>query len=526
MAFLPPQPATPVAEPLTATLPPPPAIAPRLFTKDSLPPLLAQPPLPVRGEAQGGRIAGAEARFQAGKRLYLEGEIERARREFDAAIDLLLSSPGGLAKRPGMEKRLQELVDLIHRYDVEGLGAGSPEQEPIFERSPLEEIIEMTFPVDPRLRTKVTEEVQATVSQLPLQENDAVLSYINYFTSEKGRRTLISGLRRAGRYRPLISRVLDEEGVPQELIHLAQAESGFQPRAVSRKAATGMWQFVQARGREYGLIQSNYHDDRLDPEQATRAAARHLRDLYNTFGDWYLAIAAYNCGPGAVERAVERTGYADFWELHRRNVLPKETRNYVPIILAMTIMVKNARDYGLENIDPDPPVEYDTIGMSAATNLSLIADITDQPVSVIRDLNPALLKNVAPPGCQLHIPKGTAGFVAAALDLIPPSKRVAWRIHRAADGDTLAGIAKRFGSTVSAITSANAALSEPRSGDLVIVPAAPQASKTVVKRTSSKRSARTSSARRTTPSAARKPAARSVPIAASRKAPVRSARAR
>src|SRR6185369_7634744 len=187
--------------------------------------------------------------------------------------------------------------------------------------------------------------------------NDTVLGYINYF-STRGHRTIVAGIQRSGRYRPMIQRVLDEEGVPQELIHLAQAESGFIPRAVSRAAAGGMWQFLKWRGQQYGLMQTGYTDERMDPEKATRAAARHLRDLYNEFGDWYLAIAAYNCGPGTVERAVERTGYADFWELRARRMLPIETTNYVPIILAMTIMAKNAPEYGLDHITLEAPVEY------------------------------------------------------------------------------------------------------------------------------------------------------------------------
>jgi membrane-bound lytic murein transglycosylase D len=187
--------------------------------------------------------------------------------------------------------------------------------------------------------------------------NDAVLGYINYF-SNRGHKTLLAGLQRSGRYRPMIQRILDEEGIPQEIIHLAQAESGFIPRAVSRAAAGGMWQFLKWRGNQYGLKQTSYTDDRMDPEKATRAAAHHLRDLYHEFGDWYLAIAAYNCGPGTVEKAVERTGYADFWELRARGVLPAETTNYVPIILAMTIMEKNAAGYGSTSLDP---LEYDTV---------------------------------------------------------------------------------------------------------------------------------------------------------------------
>ncbi len=279
------------------------------------------------------------------------------------------------ADREEYEHKLDEMVDAIHRMDLAGLGASAGIEEGQFEKAPLEDILQMTFPVDPKLKDKVREQVAATVSQLPLSVNDAILGYINYF-SGRGHRTLVGGLQRSGRYRPMIQRILDEEGLPQELIHLAQAESGFIPRALSRKAAGGMWQFLKWRGNEYGLQQTRYTDDRMDPEKATRAAARHLRDLYQEFGDWYLAIAAYNCGPVVVEKAVERTGYADFWELRSRGVLPLETTNYVPVILAMTIMEKNAAEYGLDGIQLDPPLAFDTVEVSAPTSLALVSDIT------------------------------------------------------------------------------------------------------------------------------------------------------
>ncbi len=287
------------------------------------------------------------------------------------------------------------MVDAIHRYDLADLGAAAVVEQGKFEKAPLEDILQMTFPVDPKLKDKVREQVAATTSQLPLSVNDAVLGYINYF-SNRGHRTLLAGLQRSGRYRPMIQRILDEEGVPQELIHLAQAESGFIPRAVSRAAAGGMWQFVKWRGNEYGLKQTAYTDDRMDPEKATRAAARHLRDLYNEFGDWYLAIAAYNCGPGTVEKAVERTGYADFWELRARGVLPAETTNYVPIILAMTIMEKNAAEYGIEGFHARSALEYDTVETTAPTSLTLVADILDMPFAELAALNPASLQRHDP----------------------------------------------------------------------------------------------------------------------------------
>ncbi|HUS07257.1 MAG TPA: transglycosylase SLT domain-containing protein, partial [Bryobacteraceae bacterium] len=328
-------------------------------------------------------------------------------------------------------------------------------------------------PVDPNLKPKVKEQMVTTASQLPLEVNDAVLSYIHYFSGERGRKTLIAGLKRAGKYKPLISRILAEEGVPQELIYLAQAESGFLPRAVSNKAATGMWQFVQWRGREYGLNQTAYTDDRLDPEKATRSAARHLRDLYERFGDWYLAIAGYNCGPGGVEKAVQRTGYADFWQLRSRNALPKETTNYVPIILAFTIMAKNAKDYDIDNIEVDRPLEYDTIPMAAPTHLALVADVADHPVSDIRELNPALLGNVAPVNYQLRIPKGTMGSVIAGMESIPEQRRASWRVHRMGQGDTIASIARRYNMPVSTLTAANTS-SSLETGNMLVIPAAAQ----------------------------------------------------
>jgi len=467
-AFLP---STP--HPAAADIGEPPSLEPNLYLHDAPAFLTQVRRSPAAPSAASLLMQRADQAFQRGRRLYQANDVLQARTEFDAAIDLMLkASENNPEDRQAFEARLDEMVDSIHRYDLAGLGAGADVGQASFEKAPLEDILQMTFPVDPRLKDKVKEQARATASQLPLSVNDAVLGYINYF-SGRGRRTMIAGLERAGRFHPLIQRILQEEGIPQELIHLAQAESGFMPRAISRKAAAGMWQFVAFRGQEYGLMRTPYTDDRLDPEKATRAAAHHLHDLYNMFGDWYLAIAAYNCGPNVVLRAVERTGYADFWELRRLHVLPLETTNYVPIILAMTIMAKNAPEYGLEGVVPRTPLEYDSIEVASPTHLALVADLTDAPMSELLDLNPALLKGVAPAGYALHVPQGTGSSLSASLQMVPADRRAAWRIHKVSSGETLASIGKRYGMPAASIAAVNGLTkAAPATGDQLVIPAA------------------------------------------------------
>jgi membrane-bound lytic murein transglycosylase D len=417
-------------------------------------------------------IQQAEERFRNGKKAFQDREFERARTEFDAAIDVMLTASDNPTDRRIFESKLEEMVDVIHRDDLSGMGAAVVEDVPGFDKAPLDDIVTMTFSVDPRIKDKVQTEIKTTTSALPLVVNDIVLGYINYFNG-RGHKTIEAGLERAGKYSAMISRILAEEGIPQELIHLAQAESGFLPRAVSRAAAEGLWQFVKFRGNEYGLKQTPYSDERLDPEKATRAAAHHLHDLYNEFGDWYLAIAAYNCGPGAIERAVERTGYADFWELRARRALPTETTNYVPIILAMTIMAKNAPEYGLEQITPDPAVEYDTIVTTSPTSLALIGDLSDAPTSELVQLNPALLRGIAPGNFEIRVPKGTGTQVTAGLDLVPTELRASSRIHRVEPGQSLTSIARLYNASATQIAMANSLKDGlPSEGDRLVVPAA------------------------------------------------------
>jgi membrane-bound lytic murein transglycosylase D len=286
--------------------------------------------------------------------------------------------------------------------------------------------------------------------------NDPVASYINYFSS-RGRGTLERGLTRAGRYRDMIVRTLREEGVPQDLIYLAQAESGFHPLALSRAGARGMWQFMASRASGYGLGRNWWIDERQDPEKATRAAARHLKDLYNQFGDWYLAMAAYNSGPGTVQRAVQRTGYADYWELYRRGVLPAETRNYVPIILAVTIMAKNPVQYGLEGLVADSPVGSERVTINYPVDLRLVAECVDSSVSTLQELNPSLVRMTTPKdqSFDLRLPAGTKEKFQSAIAAIPADMRVWWRYQKIAPGDTLASVARKYHTTPKSIAEVN-----------------------------------------------------------------------
>ena len=308
-----------------------------------------------------------------------------------------------------------------------------------YDKAPLEDILEMTFPVDPDLKPRVKEQLQATVVAIAAPDDRCGAQLHQLFQFRHGA---------AGRCSPAFvalgvtsrssSGFWRKKEFRRSSFILRKPSPDFCLERYRTRLRSGMWQFIQWRGRQYGLNQTAYTDDRLDPEKATRSAARHLRDLYEKFGDWYLAIAGYNCGDGCVEKAVQRTGYADFWDLRARNAIPKETTNYVPIILAMTIMHKNAKDYGLEEIEIDPPLTYDTMELEAPTHLALVADIADRPVSEIRELNPSLLTSVAPAGYQLHVPEGTQSRPSLrGWRRIPAGRRASWRIHRVGPGDTL-----------------------------------------------------------------------------------------
>jgi membrane-bound lytic murein transglycosylase D len=467
VAMLPARQATPPA--LTAPSAPQPAV-------EAKPSAIAPPHPEVKPDPAADLIARVEVEFQAGQANYQAGHLEAAKENFDRAFDLLLESPLDVNSDERLQKEFDRLLDGVNGLEMQALQQGDGFTEQKSEPAPIDEANEVTYPVDPNIKAKAEAEIKDTHSDLPLMMTDPVAGYINYF-STRGRGTLERALARSGRYDEMIRRTLKQEGVPQDLIYLAQAESGFHPLAVSRAGARGMWQFMGSRAQGYGLERNWWVDERQDPEKATRAAAHHLKDLYNQFGDWYLAMAAYNSGPGTVQSAVKRTGYADFWQLYKRNVLPKETRNYVPIIIAVTIMAKNPQQYGLEGVVAEKPEPYDTVKIDYPVDLRLVAECVDASASSLQDLNPSLLRLTTPKNQEfdLHLPAGSKDLYLTAIQAIPPDMRVWWRYHNVAPGDTLASVAKAYRSTRKTIAEANGLSEDDKLSpeSKLIIPVAP-----------------------------------------------------
>ncbi len=424
-------------------------------------------------------IAKVEKEYQAGLASYKVGAADDAKQHFDQAFNTLLDSELDIRSDGRLQREFDHIVDGVNQLslgdEAPGNQTADSDQQQKSEPAPIDETNGMTPAADASTKAKVEAEIKSTHSDLPLMMTDQVAGYISYF-SGRGRPVFERAFARSGRYHDMIVSTLREEGVPQDLIYLAQAESGFHPLAVSRAGARGIWQFMAARGRGYGLGHDMWVDDRQDPEKSTRAAAHHLKDLYNQFGDWYLAMAAYNSGPGTVQAAVKRTGYADFWELYRRNVLPKETRNYVPIILAVTIMAKNPSQYGLDDVVMERPADFDTVTINYPVDLRLVAQCVGSTQAELQDLNPRLLRLTTPREgkFELHLPAGTKDEFQTAIASIPSDMRLWWRYHTVHSGDTLASLARTYRVTAKSLIAANKLEDNELQADAkLIIPIAP-----------------------------------------------------
>jgi membrane-bound lytic murein transglycosylase D len=421
-------------------------------------------------------INQAEKSYRSGVANYKAGRLDAARADFDLAVDSMLASGLDLKGNPALSDEFERLLNQVNALEMDALKQGNG-LSPTIEEAPLDEAAsEATFAVNPELTAKLKKELNVSSSDLPLVINDQVAGYIGYFANSPSFHAhMLRSMERAGKYREMMQKVLKEEGIPQDLIYLAVAESGFQPQALNPKSgAGGIWQFMPTGA--YGLARNGWVDERFDPEKSTRAYAKYMKSVYDLLGDWYLAMAGYDWGPGNVQKAVMRTGYADFWELYRRNSLPTETKNYIPQVLAAIIMAKNPDKYGLDKMVPDAPVVSDTVTVDYAIDLRLVSDLTDASVQEIVSLNPSLLRLRTPPDedFDLHIPVGTKDVYLDRLKSIPEDKRTSWRFHTVRPGESLDAIASSLHSRASEIASANGigAGETIAPGDELVIPVA------------------------------------------------------
>jgi membrane-bound lytic murein transglycosylase D len=359
------------------------------------------------------------------------------------------------------------ITDMSRRYELV-YGDEIFEQAAEEIREELVQIEENAFGDSLDLPTEIVE-YDSTENSIPLQVNHRVELAMKYFQT-KGRTVFTRWLQRTGKYEDLIKSMLREKDLPEDLFYLAMIESGLNPRAYSYARASGMWQFIYSTGKYYGLRSNWWFDERRDPLLATEAAAKHLKDLYERFDDWYLALAGYNCNPRKIERRIRQYNTRDFWKLKR---LPRQTRNYVPTYIAATILAKNPKKYGF-HVEKMTPVEFDTVRISESVDLNIVAKCADTTYEVVKELNPAVRQWCTPPGIGdfvLNIPKGTKDRFVKNYAQIPDKDKRSYVRHRIRSGETLSQIARRYSTTTSVIKSYNRIRgSFIRAGEYLIIP--------------------------------------------------------
>ncbi|MFL6255034.1 MAG: transglycosylase SLT domain-containing protein [Pyrinomonadaceae bacterium] len=439
-------------------------------------------------------IDRAEDSFKKGELNLKDNKRQAAREDFDKAVDAVLESGLDVRANPRLQTYYLQLVERVYRYEV-----GSPvptqqngapfvnvaqtdgQQQPApaqvgfvdqkFEPSPLDELSKIVLD---EKESNVSKEEVAEAEKVKntldfdFKLHSLVVGYINFYQG-RGRGTMETGLRRSGQYTTMARKIFREEGVPEDIVWLGQVESTWRPTARSWAAASGLWQFIPGTGSRFGLRQTAYVDERNSFEKATRASAQYLKWLHNRFGNWELAMAAYNTGEGNIDRAIARAGVADFWQIYP--YIAQETRNYVPNILAVILIAKNPEKYGFRNVQRMTPLAYDTISVPSATNLGLVASLTDSSVDYLRSINPELRRDMTPPGeaYLLRVPPKHGARLVALLKRIPADRRSQMaRVIQAAPGDTWEALAPRAGVSASTLQQWNAGVDLAKGGTLVI----------------------------------------------------------
>ncbi len=437
---------------------PPPAVQP-----PPPEPLPSEPPLETITEQEDPILRLIEQAwdlFKKGQTHFQEGEVQEARSYFQQALDTLKHSGFEFFLNPHLESAYYDLLGDIQELELQAL-VNPAEIQPLSLVSPhFEEIDDLnlfTIQVDPHLEELAGQDLLKTRFDIPVVLNDDVLRLLNFYQN-RGREIMEEGLKRSGMYVPLFREIFREEGVPLDLIYMAHVESHFKPNAYSRARARGLWQFMLGTGKVYGLRQDWWIDERSDIVKSTHAAAQHLRDLYERFGDWHLAMAAYNVGSRRIDRVRRRYGKTlDYWTMVKRRMLPRETRSFVPSILAALIIFRNPERYGFW-VEPEPPLQFETVDLKEQVDLRVVADEIDVRVADLFALNPELRRGITPfhyDDYKLKVPLGKADLLKERLAVLPKDRKVQVRHHKVKRGESLSLIAQRYSSSITAIAQVN-----------------------------------------------------------------------
>jgi membrane-bound lytic murein transglycosylase D len=431
-------------------------------------------------------IATSERHFAAGQREAEQGHLDKARIEFDRAVNVLLESPYGARSDARLRDHFDRLVDRISAREVTALAEGDGFSEKPSEPASIDELLAIaTFEppkvAAPETTAVVQADLESTQHDIPIPLNDRVLSYIELFQGRL-RGHLQAGIERGTQYLPMIQQVLRAEGLPLDLAYIPLIESAFKPTALSNKKAKGVWQFMKPTAADHGLQTNWFIDERADPEKATVAAAKYLKTLYGMFDDWHLAMASYNGGPGRMQRAVKRSGIDNFWQLtSSTRYLPRETREYVPMILAAIVIAKNPTRYGFET--PAGPVtryedSYEKVEVPRAVDLRRVAEWAGTSIEQIQTLNPELRRWTTPlryPSYEVKVPAGTGERLRTRLVDAKASELAVLNWYRVKGGESLTTISRKLRVSRADLAEANGltAKSRVRPGQELIIPRAP-----------------------------------------------------
>jgi membrane-bound lytic murein transglycosylase D len=442
----------------------------------------APPPPPKPSDPVADLIALSERHFAAGERELKLGHLDQARTEFDRAVDVLLESPMGARTDARLREHFDRLVDRINAHEVTALAQGDGFAEKRYEPASIDKLLEIATFAKPEPEPGTKETVEADLAEtshdVPIPPNQRVLSYVELFQG-KLRDYIQEGLNRGSRYLPMIQSVFRAEGLPLDLAYVPLIESAFKPNALSRAKAKGVWQFMRGTALENGLRTDWYIDERSDPEKATLAAAKYLKTLYRQFDDWHLALAAYNGGLGRVQRAMRRSGRTDFWALTSTSkYLPRETREYVPLVLAAMIIARNPHQYGMA-VEASEPVEYEKVQVPRGVDLRRVAEWAGTTIDEIQTLNPELRRWTTPVKYEydVKVPVGSGDRLKAELASAPAAELTALKWHTVKRGESIKTIARKLGVSRTDLAEANgmSVKARVRTGQQLIIPRAPAA---------------------------------------------------